>query len=224
MRTMLVQHGNGATFLESPENPMSKKELEHHYRVIDMMLTAHSILCDRYSRRALITDLLLLSLSIVLCALVFADPDRFKSLNIGPKDAQNIIGACSVAIFLLSLVSLRVDWKQKAEKHGRSAEILSKLKSDCRVLLRLGDQAETQRIKEQCQACNLTLSSLSKIPENKFVRLKAAHKRKVELSKMIDNHPGSSVLLLRLHLWLRANFNLFRTQAAPDIKEEQPHE
>jgi hypothetical protein len=42
------------------------------------------------------------------------------------------------------------------------------------------------------------------VPANKFVGLKARHLRKVKLSTMLDDAPGSSVLLLRL-------INLFRS-------------
>lgn len=186
------------------------EELEHHYRVIDMMLTMHSTLRDRYQRRALLVDLVLLCSSVILCAAVFIDPNVLKSLNIDPQMSQIAIGICSVLVFLISVVELRVDWKEKAERHSQANDTLGRLKAECRELLKSEDQPDPQRVREQCHACAWALNNLPKIPEAEFHRLKALHKRKIELSKMIDAYPGSPLLMLRLLLWFRATRNLLK--------------
>ena len=51
-----------------------------------------------------------------------------------------------------------------------------------------------------------TVSSMCiKIPESKFNKLKRKHKVKVEISTRLDEYPGSSILLLRLRIWIRDN-------------------
>lgn len=197
------------------------EELRHHYRVIDMMLTMHSALRDRYQRRALLVDLVLLCSSVILCAAVFIDPDVVKSLNIDPQMSRIAIGICSILVFLISVMELRVDWKEKAERHSQANEALGRLKAECRELLKSEDQPDSQRIKEQCHACAWVLNSLPKIPEAEFHRLKALHKRKIELSKMIGTYPGSSLFMLRLILWFRATRDLLRAQMVSNREGEE---
>lgn len=188
------------------------EELKHQYRVIDMMLTMHSALRDRYQRCALLMDLVLLCSSVILCAAVFIDPNVLKSLNIDPQMSQIAIGICSVLVFLISVVELRVDWKEKAERHSQANDTLGRFKAECRELLKSEDQPDPQRVREQCRACAWALNNLPKIPEAEFHRLKALHKRKIELSKMIDAYPGGPLFMLRFILWFRATRNLLKSR------------
>jgi len=93
--------------------------------------------------------------------------------------------------------------------HLSGCHTLSKLKLEHHELIESGGQIDPHSMKQQSQAYSLTMSSIVKIPEKKFNRLKASHKRKVLLSKMIDANPGSSLLMLRLSMWLRVNRKLF---------------
>jgi len=86
-----------------------------------MMLTMHSILRDRYYKLALSVDILSLFASTILCATVLLDPEILKIFRIDRQVARIVIGLCSIIVFFLSLLSLRVDWKQTAEKHGQAA-------------------------------------------------------------------------------------------------------
>jgi len=198
---------------------MSLEELRRRYRIIDMMLTMHSALRDRNLRCALAIDILLLSFSLVLCTTVFIDSEILSILKINPRSAKVVFGISSVMIFFLSLLSLRIDWKQKAEKHNSASEALSRLKSEYRELIKLNAEPNPQSIQKLTQAYNLILSGLPKIPESKFNKLKALHVKKVKLSKMISMHPGSSVLLLRLRLWFAANLNIFKASMPPNSEE-----
>lgn len=208
------------TFLEPNEDKMSVEELKRQFKVIDMMLTMHSALRDQNHVRAVIMDILLLCSSVVLCTTVFLDFGILSFIKINPQWARITIGVSSVVVFMISLFSFRVDWKQKSEKHNQASETLSRLKSDCRELLVSDEQPDAPSVQRQIQVNNLTLASLPKIPENKFNHLKAFHYRKVELSKMIETHPGSSLFLLRFRLWAEANFSLFR-ESPPVTKEEE---
>lgn len=183
-------------------------ELKRQYRVIDMMLTAHSTLRDRNERRALSVDLFLLGSSVLLSVTVFIDPEVLDSLNLGSQTVRIVIGVCSTLIFFLSLIGLRVDWKQKAAMHNKAAEELGRLKAACRALIESDEHSDTERIRGQSLECAWTLNSLVKIPEAKFLRLKALHERKVKLSRMVSAYPGTPVFMLRFILWFRAMHDL----------------
>lgn len=184
-------------------------ELKRQHRVIDMMLTAHSALRDKNERRALSVDLFLLGSSVLLSITVFIDPEVLDSINLGPQTARIVIGVCSTLIFFLSLVGLRVDWKQKAAMHNKAAEELGRLKAACRTLIECDGQSDPERIRSQSRECAWTLNSLVKIPEGQFLRLKALHERKVKLSRMVSAYPGTPVFMLRFVLWLRAMLDLW---------------
>lgn len=185
---------------------MSTDELAHHYRVIDQSITAHSELRDRLQRRSAALDIFLLVASVVLCATVFMNPDILEVIGISGSVVDIARRLSSVAILLVSVVALRVDWKRRSEGHARAAEALAKLKSDCRRLLKSTSDPDPREVEQLCRACTMTFDAVAKIPENKFLGLKSSHKRKVELSRFVDEHPGRSFWLLKLQFWAKSNF------------------
>jgi hypothetical protein len=196
---------------------MEQKELRRIYRVIDMMTTMHSILRGRYRFFSLSVDLLILFCSVILCATVFLDPEILKILNISPASTKVVRGITSILVFLLSLVQLRVNWKGKGELFDRSLETLCKLKSECGLLLETTNTSE-EEILRQCKNYNDTLAVLPKIQDRLFPKLKAKHKRKVELSKYIDKRPESPYWLTRLLFEFKTTFKKYNV--TPQEKEE----
>ena len=196
---------------------MEVKELKRIYRVIDMMTTMHSILRGRYRFFSLSVDLLILFCSVILCAAVFLDPVILKIFNISPASSKVVLGITSILVFLLSLVQLRVNWKGKGELFDRSLETLCKLKSECGLLLETTNTTEEEILK-QCKNYNETLSKLPKIQDRLFPKLKAKHKRKVELSKYIDTRPESPYWLTRLFFEFKSTFKKYNV--TPQEKEE----
>ena len=179
---------------------MSMKEIEHYFRVTDMMVSMHSYLRDRYARNAVLIDIALLCVSVVLCAAVLIDPVVLNVLRVAPVVGRTAVGICSIVVFVISVIQLRVNWTQMSQRHARAAEILSGLKLGCRALLRSESEADSEEVEEKCQECRLALSSLPSIPDRMFDRLKVWHRRKIELSKLIDKHPGCPLFLLSLKL------------------------
>jgi hypothetical protein len=174
----------------------------------------HSKLSDDNQSFALVTNSFLLCTSVVINTFVFIDPAVLKFFRIAPKISQIMIGVCSTLVFLISLIELRVDWKQAAERHSQACEVLARLKAECREILKSNSQPDSQRVANQCNLCAQTLATLPKILDSKFPALKAYHKSKVELSKMIDSHTGAPVWMLRLALQLRAIRNLISSVLA----------
>lgn len=75
---------------------MDREAFKRQAKVVDMMLTMHSILASRYRRRALLS---LLAISTVLVALTFIDPQVLIHLAINTETARIVIGVCSTLVF-----------------------------------------------------------------------------------------------------------------------------
>jgi len=188
---------------------MKIDELKRNFKVIDMMLTMHSILRDRNKRYAFCLDIALLFLSVVIVATVWLDPEIVNSLHISMKVTKIVLGICSIVFFFLSLLELRADWRVRAERHNQACETLGKLKAECREILDSGDP-NPQCIRDQCQACSWALNSLVKIPDSKFNKLKTRHIKKIELGKLIETYPGIPAFLLSLILFFTSLKTFFR--------------
>jgi len=187
-----------------------RDELDKQCKIIDMMLTAHSRLRDQNNFRSCFIDLVIFCSSIVLIATLFLDPLILQYLSISQDLARLIIGISTIIIFIFSFVSLRVDWKQKGEQYRQSSETLSKLKNEC---LRLKFENDDDSVIVKKHIISETINQLPvKIPENRFLKLKAFHKRKIELSIAIDQNPGASVYVLKLWIFLKANCNTFKSK------------
>jgi len=186
-----------------------KERLQKTYKTIDQMVTMHAILHDHNHRLALILDILLLCSATVLCATVFLDPSLLTRHNISSDTSNLLIGICSIVTFLISLISLRINWKQKGDRHAQARDTLSRLKLEGRGLLKSDSEDKQNKIGEYLKVCDITMGSLPVIPENQFHKLKAAHKRKVEFSKFIDKYPRVPYLFLKL-LFLFDSFRNIR--------------
>lgn len=200
---------------------MLLKELNRRYKVIDMMLTMHSILRDRFLWYSLITDLCSLCISIMLCSIIFLDPNILIAININQEKARIITGICSVLILMLTIISLRVDWDKKAEMHDHATKVLSQLKLDYREIINSDIQFGSQKAKELSEKYAIKMAEITEIPDNQFNRLRSLHYKKIELSKLISKHPGCPVLVLRVYLLFKAIFHLFRGLSPINTEREE---
>jgi hypothetical protein len=183
------------------------KELNLQYRTMDMLLTIHEKLHDRYQFRAGCLDLLLLLASVALCLTTFVDPRVLQSLQISPDKRDLILGSSALLVFAVSIIAMMIDWKKKVASFGRAAETLRNHKSDCQEKLKL-ENPDCRELQANYIEYSSILNNLPKIPERDFYKLKAFYKRQTELGKMIDLYPGSSVWLLRVLICFKANWNL----------------
>lgn len=191
---------------------MRREDFQRQAKVVDMMLTMHSILGSRFNRRAQILELSMLTISIVLVASTFLDPIILSYFNINNEIARLLIGACTIFIFFISIASLIVDWKGKATQHRWAFNILIPLKAEWREVLSLFDEMDERSRAEFARKSMLVVGNLIPIPDSKFNNLKARHYRKIMLSKLISDHPGSSIILLKFCLWLRSNRRVLNTK------------
>ena len=100
-------------------------ELARKFRVLDQTLSMHTTLRDRYARRALLVDALLLACSVVFCASAFASDQVLALLGGSPDRVRYFLKAFSIITFMLSVLSLRVDWKGIAAAHRQAGEKMS---------------------------------------------------------------------------------------------------
>ena len=175
-------------------------ELDRKLRVLDQTLSMHTTLRDRYTRRALIVDSLLIACAVVFCASAFATDAALARFGATPEHVRFFLRASSVLAFMLSIISLRIDWKGQSANHGDAAAKMSRALAVFR-----NNRDEDGAWKQGC-AAELdsayweAMNNSAPIPSNTFVKLKASHLRKLELSKMLDSNPGCPVFWLRLSL------------------------
>lgn len=182
------------------------EELARKKKVLNMMITAHTVLADNYHRRSVFFEIFLLSISVILNALVFVD-EKFVSdqLSINAESQKLIIGLISILIFAISLILLQVKWREKSENHVKASNELCTLLQQVRALEEVQLETEKQILEKEFDNKYVQIMGMiEKIPHSKFNRLKLIHTRKVELSKLIDKNPGSYILILRIKLLLQA--------------------
>lgn len=187
---------------------MEKSEIKKQAKVIDMMITMHSILADRYARRSKILEIGMFAVSIVLISITFLDPAVLSYFFIKSETARITIGLSSILIFFMSILSLIVDWKGKAVQHRDGFYTLVKLKTEWGDILANFEKIDKRDLREFTNKSSMIVSQLTPIPDSCFNTLKLRHYKKIELSKMISQHPGSTVFLLRLKVLWRSNFKL----------------
>lgn len=206
---------SGVKYLEAYNSTMKgiREEAQRQHRVLDMMLTMHAILRDRYRRWALYMSIILLCTSFLLVAGIFTCTAIVDKLKIEPAIVEGIISICSLIVFLVALIEVKVDWKEQAGRHESAYKALQKLKVISKGLL-VDSILSDEKIREKWLLINATLNEQYPIPEKEFARLKAAHLRKVEISKLIGENPGCGVFLLRLGLFCRSVNRVLRKKSS----------
>jgi hypothetical protein len=178
-------------------------ELQRIIRVSDQSCTAYGLLRDRNRRKALVLDLSILVISTWLVAMAFVQPSIGELLAPRGLKPEIWIGLLAVLSFALSLVQLQVNWKGRAEAYQRSLVSLSAFVRECKTV----SNGEAANIRAALARYRVITDSLEPIPEGQFLTLKKKHKLKVAISRHLDDHPGASLWLLKLRLWIRDNFS-----------------
>ncbi len=181
-----------------------KEELERIRRVADMLCTGHAGLRDRYARRGLILDLSILGLSAWLASLAFVAPRLNLSLTPFGLDPQLWMGLLSVATLFLAIVQLKTDWKGRSDAHRRTLDLYAEVKREAGYLL-ASAELEEQLCRRVLARYDMASAVGVEMPERFFLSEKRRHKIKIAISKHLDAHPGASIVLMRLRLWIRDN-------------------
>lgn len=181
-------------------------ELRRMHRVADLLVTCHCILRDRLSRLALALDLCLLVGSLLVSVLALGSAEAKHWLLAGFMRTDTGIGLLGLAIFALSIVSIRVNWANRSALHGETAKTFAALKLEAAELL-ANPASRTQGRFDTLQAeYKMAGTNAIPVPEREFNRLKKKHLTKVALSRLLDVKPGASLLVARIKLWWRDSF------------------
>jgi hypothetical protein len=199
---------------------LDRAQFERRRGIVDMMLTAHSVLRDRYERRATGLTLLVMALSILATGVAFIS--GAPHVTIGPFKArvQVWVGVLTCLIFLLSIVELLVEWRRRAWAHGEGARDLSDLKGEFRHANPDGAvvHSDTDLLASYEDVMDALNALRVPIPEGQFNRLKARHLRKVAISARITARPERPQLLHRLDLFREG----LKTSPDTDSNDDPP--
>ena len=189
--------------LQGPD--VGRQELTTRLRKLDQNISAHSHLRDQFSRRSTILGFVLIISSTIVTIFAVAS-DRIKALLLpGWLEPDLVISLCGVVVLLGTIAELALGWKEGGAAHAEAARALARLKLLFTHELSKPGQIPLAKFAELRQSYEDLHDLVAKIPESKFLKLKAAHQRKVVLSKMISASPGASLWLLRIKLWIREN-------------------
>jgi len=179
----------------------NKDEIANHKRKVDQLITMHSILSQRYDGHCTMVDLVIWCGSIVLLIMAWFDPGLLKVLpfQLSEPQLKLLLGLISAVIFVASLLPLVLQWRNKALEHNGAALSLAELKLCLRQAEKSDSATPTNEVISQY---NRVMDGLCKIPENKFLRLKQEHLRKVAFSKFLDRNPGRLYLLNKVCFFL----------------------
>lgn len=188
-------------------DPAKDPEIERKYHLLDQLVSMHSRRRDIFKTRALLLNISLLTSSIVLNAFVFAPDNFFAFANISNNQQKLWIGLASVAVLVLSIIELKVNFEGTAQDHARAAEKLSALKHEFRSARLNLDATALRRLND---SYSRVFDDIVSIPDREFVRLKSYHLRKVALSKLLSKHPTALLWVLKSKLILRGTLTMLK--------------
>jgi hypothetical protein len=180
-------------------NQNSSSEYERQKRVLNMMITAHSALRDRYFGISRFYDIILIIASVFLNAVVFANDSFYFYFFDKPSSGKLTLGIISAFVFALSLIGILLNTKQKSENHKQASIQLSNLLNESRIIDDIAEDIErNNKISVFIRKYDQITSILVAIPNKKFNRLKSRHLRKVEFSKFISQNPSSLFFIQKI--------------------------
>ena len=199
---------------------MDSAEYHRKFRVLDMMLSGHSSLSERYRRRSTGLILAIMALSILGATLALQDD---KSIGIFTIDLESKewLALLTGLIFFLSIVELVLDWRGRAGAHEDAANRLGKLKGEFRRAEVTDETVQMDGV-DIDEEYDQTTAAIVEIPNPVFNRLKAKHRRKIEISKLLDKSPGAPLLLLRWRVFREGVKKPERPKPEPGVLEKSP--
>lgn len=178
---------------------INKEELNRQFRVLKQTIGIHSDLAHVYKRRSLILDVVILVSSTLLCATVFVDDTFLRKMGIDVS-TQLIVGFFSLAVFICSIFSIQVGWKELSARHFDATQKLTKIMA---LFRRYRNEDGTWPVEVGNDINNRyweVYENIIEIPADKFVIFKARYLRKMELSRLSSEFPGCPLCLLRCYL------------------------
>ena len=181
--------------------PPGWDEFARQRRVMDQMLSQHARLRDRYRRRRLFLVLTTMALGLIGAGFAFATNDVKLSLLGVTAGRDKWLGGLSLVVLLLGVVDLATNWDEAAHAHHEATLRLARLKGQFRYVYARSSPGAAPP-EELATSFAETMDLLPAIPDRAFNPLKAAHLRKVEVSKRISTAPGALSRLVTIQVVL----------------------
>jgi hypothetical protein len=163
-------------------------EINRQRRLVDQSASMQAALRDW--DRIFGTSLVCVVLVTSLIGVAFAFSGGGQTISILGLQAQRTtwLGWLAVFTFALTLLQLVLDPGGSARRRAQAVQALATLKGEYRTVVPVGQENEAEeRLSQQYEA---VMRSIPEVPNLLFNRLKAAHLRKVEISKILSSKPG----------------------------------
>lgn len=167
---------------------------------IDQFVTSHSIVRDSLRRKSNIIGGVTLFSSAIVTFLAIASDKVKEAILPESVNADYLLSTLAFVILCGSLAELQFKWRDRAAEHAEAANSFARLKLIFSRDIALGVDKTQQGYVGLKTAYDNVCDMAVKLPDRQFVKLKAAHRRKIELSRYIDDHPYASIWLTRLKL------------------------
>lgn len=187
-----------------PSEAEARRELSRQNDVLDMMISMQASLRDWNKRLGTALTCLILSLSVLGLGFAFAAGGTTVQLLGVSAQRATWLGWLSVFTAALTLTDLVLDLRGAARKRADAVARMSELKTANRASAVTG----ASELPARSETYHRVMSSNPEIPNALFNRLKAAHYRKVEISRIISRHPGLSYWSARRQLCKRLRADL----------------
>ena len=178
-------------------------ETERQYRVVDQLLTMHSSYRDRLERRAFWLNTCLVSLTLFLTVFVFVGDAVLFNLGLDPEAIRFLLGIVSVSALIVSITEFRVAWGPAAGRHDVATRTLGNLKAEYQRSITSSKGSDSDDSGRLTEEFTRAMATLPPIPDRWFIKLKAEHLFKIEISKRVSEVPRAPVCFLKGQLRLR---------------------
>ncbi len=186
----------------------SHEEIDRQYRVLRQTLDAHDFLNEHYVFWARLIQISLLACSVVFCATTFASDELYEWMGFEPTSAKYFRGLASVIAFVASVSLLVVDVRGMAAKHGAAMDRWARALTEFRqVQPKSGEEWPAKHRKRLHEAYWTADKESARIPSTQFLRLKAKHLRKVEISRLKSRYPGCPRFMLAAFIRCRDTYH-----------------
>jgi hypothetical protein len=172
-------------------------------RKSDLQTTAHAVLHDRFQFFHSSLTLFSILAGVTLVALVLVPSAYIHEATSLSVQSYQVLLAC-LAIANLSIVVVILAWRfdVRAAQHEVAVRHYTTVSYEISNALLKPEDVTSTRV-DEIQRRYLDTTNIPRIPEDRFLRLKQAHLRKVAMSKELDDHPMESLRSIRRRLSLK---------------------
>jgi hypothetical protein len=176
--------------MSSTHESQAWDEFRRQRRLVDQLASMHASLANRYQACRTASLLLVMGLSVLGAGFAFAASGVTITLLGFDAARETWVGALALIVLGLSIADLVTDWAGRSRTHQAAVRDLAALKVAYREVRPSGGASVPPA--GLTLRYNALMDTLPLIPERAFNSLKARHLRKVEISKVLSQHPGLS--------------------------------